>query len=68
MYLTSLTTLTILSQVHEPPNWVIKPADVEGVESEQVEFQCQALGFPLPSYSWVDAEGLSITDREGFYF
>ena len=47
---------------------MIKPADVEGVESEKVEFQCQALGFPLPTYSWVDAEGISISEREGFYY
>ena len=52
-------------EVQEPPSWVIKPSDMEGVESEKVEFQCSALGSPLPTYSWVDSQGLSLTEREG---
>ena len=58
-------SLSVMCQVQEPPSWVIKPADLEGVESEKVEFQCQALGSPLPTYSWVDSEGISVTEREG---
>ena len=42
-----------------------EPVDTEGVETEKVQFQCEALGFPLPTYSWLDAEGISITEREG---
>ena len=44
---------------------MIKPFDVEGVESDKVEFKCQALGVPLPRYSWVDKEGIDVRQKEG---
>ena len=44
---------------------MIKPFDVEGVESDKVEFKCQALGVPLPKYSWVDKEGIDVRQKEG---
>ena len=54
-----------LCQVQEPPKWVIKPFDVEGVEADKVEFKCQALGVPLPRYSWVDKDGIDVTQKKG---
>ena len=44
---------------------MIKPFDVEGVESDKVEFKCQALGVPLPRYSWVDKDGIDVRQKEG---
>ena len=55
----------IMLDVQEPPKWVIKPFDVEGVESDKVEFKCQALGHPVPSYSWVNWEGIDVRQKEG---
>ena len=54
--------------VQEPPKWVIKPFDVEGVESDKVEFKCQALGHPVPRYSWVNWEGIDARQKEGLCF
>ena len=44
---------------------MLKPSDVQGIETEKGEFKCQALGTPQPSYSWVDSEGIDATEREG---
>ena len=52
-------------KVQEPPKWAIKPFDKEGIEADMVEFKCQALGSPLPKYSWVDWEGRDVRQREG---
>jgi len=52
--------------VQEPPNWVLQPADIRGVEMEKVEFKCQALGSPNPKYTWVDKEGIDATEKEGW--
>ena len=52
-------------KVQEPPSWVLKPSDVQGIETEKAEFKCQALGSPHPSYTWVDREGIDATDKEG---
>ena len=54
-----------VSKVQEPPSWVLKPSDVQGIETEKAEFKCQALGSPHPSYTWVDREGIDATDKEG---
>ena len=51
--------------VQEPPSWVLKPLDVQGIETEKAEFKCQALGTPHPSYTWVDTEGTDAIDKEG---
>jgi hypothetical protein len=32
---------------------------------EKVEFKCQALGSPNPTYTWVDKEGIDATEKEG---
>ena len=55
-------------KVQEPPSWVLKPSDVRGIETEKVEFKCQALGTPLPKYSWVDKDGNAAEDKEGVTF
>jgi len=52
--------------VQEPPNWVLKPSNLRGVEMEKVEFRCQALGSPNPKYTWVDKEGIDATEKEGW--
>jgi len=52
--------------VQEPPNWIIKPSDLRGVELNKVEFKCQALGQPPPKYTWVDKEGIDATEKEGW--
>ena len=57
--------LQLLLQVQEPPNWIIKPSDLRGVELNKVEFKCQALGQPPPKYTWVDKEGIDATEKEG---
>jgi hypothetical protein len=51
--------------VQEPPSWVIQPADLRGVETEKIEFHCQALGSPQPVYTWVDQERIDATEKEG---
>ena len=56
------------SKVQEPPNWVLKPSNVRGVEMEKIEFKCQALGSPNPKYTWVDKEGIDATEKEGPQF
>ena len=61
----SRATCHVCVQVLEPPSWIIKPFDVEGVEADKVEFKCQALGVPPPSYSWVDRDGLDVSQRQG---
>ena len=58
-------TFKLLYQVQEPPNWILKPSDVRGVEMEKIEFKCQALGSPNPKYTWVDKEGIDATEKEG---
>ena len=55
-------------KVQEPPSWVLKPSDVRGIETEKVEFKCQALGTPLPKYSWVDKDGNAADNKEGVTF
>ena len=57
-----------LVKVQEPPSWVLKPSDVQGIETEKAEFKCQALGAPLPSYTWVDREGNDATEKEGINY
>ena len=52
-------------KVQEPPSWVLKPSDVQGIETEKAEFKCQALGSPHPSFTWVNREGIDATDKEG---
>lgn len=56
----------IILDVQEPPSWVLKPSNVQGIETEKAEFKCQALGAPLPSYTWVDREGNDATEKEGW--
>jgi hypothetical protein len=51
--------------VQEPPSWVVQPADLRGVEMEKVEFHCQALGSPPPTYTWVDGDGIDATQKDG---
>ena len=60
--------IIMLLKVQEPPSWVLKPSDVQGIESEKAEFKCQALGSPSPKYTWVDREGNAATDKEGCVF
>ena len=57
--------LLSVCKVQEPPSWVLKPYDVQGIETEKAEFKCQALGSPHPTYTWVDREGIDATDKEG---
>ena len=51
--------------VQEPPSWVLQPSNLRGIEMEKVEFKCQALGSPPPSYTWVDKDGIDVNEREG---
>jgi hypothetical protein len=38
---------------------------VQGVELEKVEFFCEALGSPQPTYTWLDKDGLDATQKLG---
>jgi hypothetical protein len=41
---------------------------VQGVELEKVEFFCEALGSPQPTYTWLDKDGLDATQKLGKNF
>jgi len=63
----SLEERDIKMEVHVPPVWIEKPSfSVRGVEQEKVELGCIADGTPHPHYTWVDWEGRSATDKEGW--
>jgi len=38
---------------------------MQGVELEKVEFFCEALGSPQPTYTWLDKDGLDATQKLG---
>jgi len=56
----------IVLDVQEPPSWVMKPSNVRGIEAEKAELKCQALGRPVPKYTWVDREGNDAAEKEGW--
>ena len=57
--------LKLYFKVQEPPSWVMKPSNVQGIEAEKAEIKCQALGRPVPKYTWVDKEGNDAAEKEG---
>ena len=42
-----------------PPEWIVKPHDMEAVEGQDVFFPCRVSGVPEPSIIWRKLAGKS---------
>ena len=43
-----------------PPEWIVKPHDMEAVEGQDVFFPCRVSGVPEPSIIWRKLSGKHI--------
>ena len=40
-----------------PPEWIVKPHDLEAVEGQDVFFPCRVSGVPEPTITWKKLAG-----------
>ena len=51
-----------------PPEWIVKPHDMEAVEGQDVFFPCRVSGVPEPSIIWRKLSGKQVVKKRNTKF